>query len=247
MDHALAVYALAGGLSRVDPTARGAGKVVFSYQFKNPTSIAKVISKLLPTNYSSKAMRKAAVTEIRSHSKTSEADVNFRSGHQPSDVTASYTVFSRSTSAAGGKALAGYVNVHGEQIVAPKLPIDILPRQNEYIKAFFFVNLEIFTTGRLQPVLPMLHTTLVRHFNKMLSDGFTVSNCPTINEMVKKVMTLEQLSASEAKKKLQAWSKSVSDEFVLVNNGAIGGGVMTDDIEEQLKSNNALLTAILKS
>jgi len=53
--------------------------------------------------------------------------------------------------------------------------------------------------------------------------------------------------SSEAKKNLQAWSKSINDEFVLVNNGAIGGGVMTDDIEEQLKSNNALLTAILKS
>ena len=245
MNHALAVWALAGGLFRVDPQARGANSVVFNYQSVNPTRIAKTITKLLPKQYTSKAMRKGAVTEMRSHRNTSEADVNFRSGHQPNDVTASYTVFSRDTSVPGAKALAGFVNVRGEQIVAPKLPLDILPRQKDYIKVFFSVNLNIFTTGRLQPVLPMLLATLIRHFNKMLSDGFSITNCPTINDMVKKVMALEGISASEAKKKLQAWSKSVDDEFVLANNVAIGA-MDTGDMLEQLKSNATLLTAILQ-
>ena len=74
----------------------------------------------------------------------------------------------------------------------------------------FFINLPVFESGgRLVPLIPVLLASLIQYFNNMCADGFTITNYPNINQLVKGVMKVLNASESEASNKLKEWSTEV--------------------------------------
>jgi hypothetical protein len=248
MVHATAVYALAGGLGRVDANAPKANSVFFNFQKVNPNYVSTLIGKNLPGSFTAKSLRKGAVTEMENHPDTNHENTTARSGHATGNDVASSSYFVRTitSSLPGGKALCEYANVHARVHMAT-LPLEILPRQDEYIDKLFFINITPFIgEGRLVPLLPHLLASLIQYYNKMTSDGYTTNNCPTINKLVTGVMEVEGVVASVAMEKLRGWSAEVQSSFTANNAMALGCLHNNDDIKEILKSNGLVLTQVLQ-
>ena len=135
MVHGLAVYCLAGGLGREDPSAPKANSVIFSLQRVQPDKVSTVISGYLPGDYTSKSLRKSSITEMETHPNTKHGETILRSGHSAADVASgSYVVYSVATSYPGGMALSGFANPHARVTMA-KLPLEIVPLQAEFLDA----------------------------------------------------------------------------------------------------------------
>jgi hypothetical protein len=93
----------------------------------------------------------------------------------------------------------------------------------------------------------VLLASLIQYYNKMISDNFNTTNCPTINHLVKGVMAVLKVSASEASTKLKEWSTEVQENFTASNAMAIGCVGSTEDVKECLKTQGVLLTELLKN
>jgi hypothetical protein len=247
MVHGLAVYVLAGGLGRVDSTASKANSVVFSFQSVASSRVSILIGKNLPEGITSKALRKGAVTEMENHPTCDHKFSLLRSGHAGGDVSrTSYYQQTTLSSLAGGKALCGYANVH-QPVSMATLPADLIPIQDKLIEKFFFINISPFLgEGHLTPLLPYLVASLIQYYNKMLEDGYTTGNCPTINKLVVGVMELFDVSASVSASKLKGWSTEVQENFTAMNAMATGNIASTDEIRDTLQANAVVSATILK-
>ena len=120
--HALACYALVGGLERGEGED-GEDKIIKRFVREKPESVTKIVSNALPEGYSATSLRRAAITTMKMHPMTNEHDVTERSGHEEhSNNTTFYTHHSPASGFPGGMALCDYDDIRAKLVPAKLLP-----------------------------------------------------------------------------------------------------------------------------